>query len=216
VTPLRLRGSTRTTGKRHPERYVDDPAGVRALLAEGFLATVGFVEAGEPRLVPTCYAVSGDTLYLHGSTGSGWLSRLADGRQVCVSIFCVDGLVLADTVMNHSVNFRSLTLFGALERVTGREHEAAMRAVVEQIVPGRSAELPAPSAKDLAATTVLALPLGEASLKQRNGGPSRTTEHPPAWTGTLPRRDSYGPPEPDPLAAGLPVPGYLTAYRQAP
>ncbi|MHB8449909.1 MAG: pyridoxamine 5'-phosphate oxidase family protein [Mycobacteriales bacterium] len=204
----------RTRGRRYPQRQQYEADAARAILAEGYVCSVGFVEAGEPRVMPTCYGLRGDTVYLHGSTGSGWLGLLGDGRAVCISVMLLDALVLADALAHHSVNYRSVTLFGHPRPVTDDvEKVAALTAVVEHVVPGRPAELPKPTAKDLAATSVLAVALAEASVKVRAQGPLEDTLL-PVWTGVLPRRDDYGPAQPTERATEMLVPDYLAGYRR--
>lgn len=211
---MQVGATPRTRGRRYPQRQGHEVGAARAVLTEAIVCVVGFVEAGEPRVMPTCYGLSGDTLYLHGSTASGWLDQLADGREVCVSVLLLDGLVLADTLAHHSVNYRSVTVFGRPRPVTDpAEKRAALTAVVGHVLPGRPADLPEPPGKDLARTSVLALPLAEASVKVRAEGPQLTGDL-PVWTGVLPRRDSYGPAEPTERATGVPAPGYVTGYHR--
>ena len=206
----------RTRARRLPERASYEPAVVHAILDEGFVCHVGFVVDGQPYVIPTGYARAGETLYLHGSSGSRLGMR--PGLPVCVTVTLLDGLVLARSAFHHSVNYRSVTVLGRTRAVTEPdEKEAALRAFVEHVVPGRSDEVRGGDPKELAATAVLALPLEEVSAKVRTGPPKDDEEDYalPTWAGVLPLALTPGRPEPDPLLEpAMPVPPHVLGWRR--
>jgi nitroimidazol reductase NimA-like FMN-containing flavoprotein (pyridoxamine 5'-phosphate oxidase superfamily) len=150
----------RSTVKRRPQRASYDRALVDAVLDAGLVCHVGFSMEGTPFVIPTGYVRVGDRLYLHGSAASQMLRTLAAGAPVCVTVTLLDGLVLARSAFHHSMNYRSVVVLGRAFLVTDEtEKVAALRAFVEHVVPGRWAEVRPPSARELAATAVVALPL---------------------------------------------------------
>ncbi|MEX0674003.1 MAG: pyridoxamine 5'-phosphate oxidase family protein [Gaiellaceae bacterium] len=210
--------SARTEVRRHPERGVYDRAAIDAILDEGLYCHVGFVADGRPFVIPTIHARAGDVLYLHGSPASRMLRTLAGGIDVCVTVTILDGLVLARSVYNHSMNYRSVVVLGNARPVEDREEKlAALGAIVEHVAPGRSADARAPSDKELAGTSVLALALDEASAKVRTGPPKDFDEDVPlpTWAGVVPLELVAREPE---TAEGVPdgvaVPGYAVDYRR--
>jgi len=206
----------RTRVRRLPERAAYDRATVHAILDEGFICHVGFVADGQPFVVPTGYARVGETLYLHGSTGSRL--GLRPGMDVCVTVTLLDGLVLARSAFHHSMNYRSVMAVGRTRPIRDpEEKEAALRALVEHIVPGRSDQVRGGDPRELAATAVLAVPLDEVSAKVRTGPP--IDDEPdydlPIWAGVLPLRQVAGAPVPDPrLDPALAPPSHVTAWRR--
>lgn len=157
--------------RRHAERGSFDRAAAEAILDEAYIAHVGFVVDGEPRVLPMTYGRIGDRLYLHGAVGNAML-RAADGIEMCVTVTLLDGLVLARSAYHHSMNFRSVVLVGRGERVDDPdEKRAAVSAIVDHVVPGRSAVARPANDAELRATFVLALPITEGSVKVRTGGP---------------------------------------------
>jgi nitroimidazol reductase NimA-like FMN-containing flavoprotein (pyridoxamine 5'-phosphate oxidase superfamily) len=183
----RYRRTERTRVRRLPERAAYDRATVHAILDEGFICHVGFVADGQPFVIPTGYARAGETLYLHGSTGSRL--GLRPGMDVCVTVTLLDGLVLARSAFHHSMNYRSVMAIGRTRAVRDpAEKEAALRALVEHIVPGRSDAVRGGNPRELAATAVLALPLLEVSAKVRSGPPVDEEEDYglPVWAGVVP------------------------------
>jgi nitroimidazol reductase NimA-like FMN-containing flavoprotein (pyridoxamine 5'-phosphate oxidase superfamily) len=206
----------RTRLRRLPERGAYDRSTVHAILDEGFLCHVGFVAGGQPYVIPTGYARVGDTIYLHGSTGSRL--GLRPGMDVCVTVTLLDGLVLARSAFHHSMNFRSVMALGRTRAVRdAEEKEAALRALVEHIVPGRSDAVRGGDRGELAATAVLALPLDEVSAKLRTGPP--IDDDPdydlPIWAGVLPLALTPGDPVPDPvLDRSIPVPGHVAGWAR--
>jgi nitroimidazol reductase NimA-like FMN-containing flavoprotein (pyridoxamine 5'-phosphate oxidase superfamily) len=212
----RYQRTERTRLRRLPERAAYDRATVHAILDEGFLCHVGFVVDGQPYVIPTGYARVGDTVFLHGSTGSRL--GLRPGMDVCVTVTLVDGLVLARSAFHHSMNYRSVMAIGRTRPVTDPgEKEAALRALVEHIVPGRSDEVRGGDPRELAATAVLALPLAEVSAKVRTGPPK--DDEPdyalPIWAGVLPLALTPGEPAPDPvLDPSIPAPAHVASWSR--
>ena len=206
----------RTRLRRLPERAAYDRATVHAILDEGFLCHVGFVLDGQPYVIPTGYALVGETLYLHGSSGSRL--GLRPGLDVCVTVTLLDGVVLARAAFHHSFQYRSVVALGRTRLVTDpEEKDAALRAFVEHVVPGRSADVRPGSRKELRATVVLALALDEVSAKVRTG-PVKDEEQDyglPVWAGILPLALVPGRPVPDErLDPRVAVPPYVTGWAR--
>jgi hypothetical protein len=210
--------SARTTVQRLPKRGAYERETVNAILDEGLVCHVGFVLGGEPCVIPTSYARVDDVLYVHGSAASRMLRALAGGVPVCVTVTLLDGLVLARSAFHHSMNYRSAVVLGMARLVEDpEEKQRALWAIVEHIIPGRSADVRAPSANELLATSVLALPIEEASAKIRTGPPLDDPEDMAlgVWAGVLPLRLASQPAEPDPaLSSGLQAPAYVRGYAR--
>jgi nitroimidazol reductase NimA-like FMN-containing flavoprotein (pyridoxamine 5'-phosphate oxidase superfamily) len=206
----------RTTLRRLPERARYDPGTVHSILDEGFVCHVGFVVDGQPYSLPTGYARIGEALYLHGSTGSRL--GLRPGMDVCVTVTLLDGIVLARSAFHHSFQYRSVMVLGRTRLVTdSSEKEAALTALVEHFMPGRSADARPGSGRELAATAVLALPLKEVSAKVRTGDPKDDDEDYglPVWAGILPLALTPGEPMPDSrLDPTIPVPSYVKGWKR--
>ncbi|NES28373.1 GNAT family N-acetyltransferase [Micromonospora terminaliae] len=205
----------RTTATRMRGRMSYDEAAAHAVLDEAYHCTLGFTVDGEPRLLPTLHVRVGDTLYLHGSTGSRPLlaARGDAGLPICVAVTHLDGLVFARSQFNHSANYRSVVAHGTAHLVTDeREKLAVLTALVEKVAAGRSTDSRPPSRRELAETAVLALPLREVSVRARAAGANDdpADRDLPYWAGVVPLRLTPGLPEP---AAGVtaPVPPYLRA-----
>jgi nitroimidazol reductase NimA-like FMN-containing flavoprotein (pyridoxamine 5'-phosphate oxidase superfamily)/RimJ/RimL family protein N-acetyltransferase len=213
----------RTTPKRLAERASYDADLVHSVLDEAYVCHVGFVVDGEPRVLPNLHARVGDTLYLHGSTGSSAaLTGRGDGLPVCVTVTLIDGLVLARSQFHHSANYRSVVAHGTAALVTDpAERDRAFAALVDKIMPGRTGDSRPPNAKELAKTALLALPLREVSAKVRTGGVGDDEEDLdlPHWAGVVPLKLVAGLPEPAPDVL-VPLPAYLrpveTGWRAAP
>jgi uncharacterized protein len=191
----------RTQVRRYPNRGVYDRAQVHGILDEGFLCHVGFAVDGQPFVIPTGYARSGDQIYIHGSAASRMLRTIHQGVDVCVTVTLVDAFVLARSGFHHSMNYRSVVVLGKARQVTDREEKLhALRSFTNHIVPGRWDEVRPPTDQELKATTVLALPLDEVSAKMRSGGPIDDDEDYalPIWAGIVPVRTQMG----EPLADG--------------
>ena len=218
TTPA-LPPSDRVRLRRKRERGSYDRGVIDAILDEALIAHLGIVDGeGQPFVIPTLHARSGDLVYCHGSTASRTLRALAAGAPACLTVSLVDGLVLARSAMHHSANYRSAMLIGRATVVEDLdEKRTALRAVVEHIVPGRWDDVRPPTENELAATSVLAIPIDEVSAKVRSGGPMDDEEDYalPAWAGVIPLASSVGAPEADArLRAGLAPPPYVTGYRR--
>lgn len=197
----------RTRIRRLPEKAVDDVTVLHAILDAARVGHVGFSdESGRPVVVPTGVARDGDRLLLHGSTGSRLFRRLAAGADVCVTVTLLDGMVLARSAFESSMHYRSAMVFGVASEVPQDGKVAALRAMSEAWLPGRWDTLRPPNARELAATMVLALPLGEWSVKVSDGPPDDPAEDldEPVWAGVLPLLTSYGEPVPAPDLRGSP------------
>ncbi|MEV4111084.1 pyridoxamine 5'-phosphate oxidase family protein [Nonomuraea sp. NPDC049695] len=207
-----LSTTPRTTLGREKQRGSTDRNDLYEVLDTGLICHLGVVVNGHPMVVPTGYGRIGETLYLHGSTGATSL-RAGDGSDVCVTVTHLDGIVLARSIFNHSVNYRSAVIYGPARVVTDPdERMAGLRALSEQLAPGQWDYVRRPSRKELAATAVLALSLEEASVKIRRGGPKDEEEDYdlPVWAGVLPLVTSWGEPEPDPvLPEGIDMPVHI-------
>ncbi|PZF99430.1 bifunctional pyridoxamine 5'-phosphate oxidase family protein/GNAT family N-acetyltransferase [Micromonospora deserti] len=206
----------RTTATRTRDRMSYDRAAVHAVLDEAYHCALGFTVAGEPRVLPTLHVRVGDTLYLHGSTGSRpLLAARRDGLPVCVAVTLLDALVYARSQFHHSANYRSVVAHGTAHLVTDeREKAEVLTALVEKVGTGRSADSRPPNRRELAETAVLALPLREVSLRARTGA-VREEEADldlPHWAGVVPLRLTVGPPQPD-AGVRVPVPAYLRPDR---
>jgi uncharacterized protein len=206
----------RTRVRRLPERAAYDRDTVHAILDEGFVCHAGFVVDGQPYVIPTGYARVGETLYLHGSTGSRL--GLRPGMPVCVTVTLLDGLVLARSAFHHSLNYRSVMVLGRTGLVTdSEEKDAALSAFVEHIVSGRGADVRPGNSKELAATAVLAVPLEAVSAKVRQGAPKDDEDDYdlPVWAGVLPLALVPGAPAADPrLDPTITVPPHVAAWRR--
>jgi len=210
--------SDRTRLRRLPERGAHDRATLDAILDEALICHLGFVDAeGRPVVLPTIHTRLGDHIYIHGSGASHMLKRAARGGEVCLTVTLVDGLVLARSAFHHSMNYRSVVVFGRAEEVEGEEKSRALAALVEHVVPGRGADAREPHADELAQTRVLRLPLDEASAKIRTGDPlDDAPDHAlPVWAGVVPVSMTLGEAAPAAdLAPGIDRPGYLDPVRR--
>ncbi|MFB6960078.1 pyridoxamine 5'-phosphate oxidase family protein [Streptomyces sp. NPDC056309] len=216
--PAAYAPTDRTVPTRSADRASYDGELVHAILDEGYVCHLGFVRDGAPVVLPTLYARVGERLYVHGSTGSRPLrmaGKTDPGLPVCLTVTHVDGLVLARSAFHHSINYRSVVVHGTAHQVTDPEEKRlALDALVDHVVPGRSADSRPANTKELAATAVLRLDLDEVSAKLRVGGVNDEPEDLslPHWAGVVPVRREYGTPLADPdLAPGTGLPGYLTA-----
>ena len=208
----------RTKLKRLPKRGHFDRETVYAILDEGFICHVGFAVDGQPFVIPTGYARVDDKLYIHGSQASRMLRSLAGGLDACVTVTIVDGLVLARSAFHHSINYRSVLVFGRATLVEDpKEKYDALVALSEHIVPGRWADVREANEVEMKLTTVLCLPMEEASAKIRTGPPLDDEEDYalPMWAGVVPLKLVAGEPINDPrLSAEIPVPEYAAHYKR--
>jgi uncharacterized protein len=208
----------RTRVRRLPERARYDRATVDAILDEGFVCHLGFCSDGQAVVIPTAYVRVGDAIYLHGAPANHALRRAVDDDSVCLTVTLVDGLVLARSAFHHSINYRSVVVFGVAHEVEGPdEKRSAMLAFVDHVLPGRSADTRPPSDSELRATRVVKVVITEASAKVRPGGPKEEPEDlalTGIWAGQLPLHVVPGAPVPDDSApVTAPLPPYLASYR---
>lgn len=208
----------RTKLRRLPKRGDFERETIYRILDEAFVCHVGFTVDEQPFVIPTAYARTGDQLFLHGSQASRVMRALAWEVEVCVTITLVDGLVLARSAFHHSINYRSVVIFGKATVVRDEtEKLAALRAFTEHIVSNRWQDVRPPTENELKATTVLSLPLQEASAKVRTGNPIDEKEDyaMDVWAGVIPLQLSAGKPIGDAkLKDGIEVPGYVAEYRR--
>ena len=212
--------SPRTRMRRGAQRADYSPDTVRGILAEASLCHVAFSDGEQAHVIPTAYGLLGDELCIHGSTANRVLRALAQGAEACLEVTLVDGLVLARSAFHHSMNYRSVILYGRA-RVVDEPAEKldAMRALIEHLIPGRWDEVRAPSPEEFARTLVLALPIDEASAKLRTGPPAEEEDDYaiPCWAGVLPLGTVAGAPVDDGrLVAGVEVPGYVSGLAPSP
>ena len=199
----------RNTVRRIPDRGSYDRQTVYEILDDGFLCHVGFAVDGQPFVIPTLYGRSNDQLYIHGAPASRMLKTLADGVPVCLTVTHVNGLVLARSAFHHSINYRSVVVFGTATEVSGDEKEQGLFVISEQVLRGRWDESRTSTEKELQATSVLKLTIDSASAKVRTGGPKDEEDDYslPIWAGVVPIHQTFGPVEADPkLTADIPVP----------
>jgi nitroimidazol reductase NimA-like FMN-containing flavoprotein (pyridoxamine 5'-phosphate oxidase superfamily) len=208
----------RTRIYRKPGRASYDRDLVHSILDEALICHVGFVQHGQPYVIPTIHARMGETLFLHGARGNRLLKALIDGTPCCVTVTLVDELVLARAALHHSLNYRSVMVLGTAREVTDRdEKEDALRAVVEHIAAGRADEIRSADETDLKSTRVLSLPIEEASAKVRTGPPvdEKADLELPHWAGQLPLTSGTGDPIPAPDLVGDPaIPESVRSLRR--
>jgi nitroimidazol reductase NimA-like FMN-containing flavoprotein (pyridoxamine 5'-phosphate oxidase superfamily) len=210
--------TARTRLVREPDRAVYDRAAAYQILDEGFICHVGFAVDGQPFVIPTGYGRAGDNLYIHGSAASRMLRRVDEGVAVCITVTLLDGLVLARSIFNHSMNYRSVVVLGTAVAVTdAKEKLEALRLLSEHILPGRWAESRQPNEKELKATLVMRLPIEEFSAKVRKGPPVDDEEDYafPTWAGVIPLTIVAGGPIDDArLMPGQKAPEYARTYTR--
>jgi len=210
--------TVRTRVTREPQRAVYEREAAYRILDEGFICHVGFSLEGQPFVIPTSYGRAGDNLYLHGSVASRMLRAMKEGVPVCVTVTLVDGLVLARSVFNHSMNYRSVVVLGRATAVEdSAEKTEALRALTEHIVPGRWAGARQPNERERKATLVMRVPITEFSAKVRTGPPIDDEEDYsfPTWAGVIPLEMVAQTPVPDPkLDRGVAAPSYVRKYSR--
>jgi nitroimidazol reductase NimA-like FMN-containing flavoprotein (pyridoxamine 5'-phosphate oxidase superfamily) len=209
----------RTRLVREAERGVYNREAAYRILDEGFLCHVGFVADGQPFVIPTSYGRKDDRLYIHGSAASRMLRQMKDGVPVCVTVTLLDGLVLARSIFNHSMNYRSVVILGKATPVDDAvEKVEALRLLSEHIIPGRWADARRPSERELKATLVMRVPIEEFSAKVRTGPPIDDEEDYsfPTWAGVVPLETVARPPINDPrLDPQYKAPPYAAHYVRA-
>lgn len=211
--------SARTRVKRIPEGAEYDRATIDAILDEALVCHMGFVQDGQPYVIPTLQARVGDELYIHGSSASRALKVLTDGAPVCVTVTLLDGLVLARSIFEHSVEYRSVVVLGNARLIDEPDEKLrALEALSEQLIPGRWADARKPNEQELKATSILALRLDEASAKISLGPPDDSDSPDadlPIWAGNIPFRTTALPPVDDPeLKNDIPPPPYVVGYTR--
>lgn len=209
----------RTQVKRIPELAEYDRSVIDDILDEALVCHVGFVDDDQPYVIPTLHARVGDDLYVHGSSASRALRVLSSGVPICVTVTLLDGLVLARSVFEHSVDYRSVVILGTARLIEDPDEKMrALEALTEQLIPGRWGDARKPNEQEMKATSVLALPLDECSAKVSFGPPDdgeSADADLPVWAGNVPFKTVALPPVPDPLLKrDIPVPGYASNYTR--
>jgi len=209
----------RTTLKRLPKRGSHERETINQILDAGFICHVGFVIEGQPFVIPTGYARIGDRLIIHGSQASRMLRALKTGIDACINVTLIDALVLARSAFHHSMNYRSVVILGRAKLIDEREEKLeALFALSEHMIPGRWQEVRKPSEAELQQTTVLSMPIEEASAKIRTGPPLDDEEDyaMEVWAGVLPMRTIAENPLPDPrLGKTVEIPDYVFNYKRS-
>jgi nitroimidazol reductase NimA-like FMN-containing flavoprotein (pyridoxamine 5'-phosphate oxidase superfamily) len=210
--------SDRTRVKRIPDRGKYDRETIDAILDEGLVCHVGFAVDGQPFVIPTGYARDGDRLIIHGSSASRMLRALAGGIDACITVTLLDDLVLARSAFHHSMNYRSVVILGKATLVDDWDEKMeAMRILTEHLIPGRWDDCRGPNEIEMKATTIMEIPLDEASAKLRTGPPGDDDEDYalPHWAGLVPIAPVAGTPVPDPkLTEGIEPPDYVRNYKR--
>ncbi len=212
-------GSTeRTTIRRIPERAVVAVDSLHAVLDAGLVAHVSVTDdTGQPFVVPVAYARWGDDVVFHGSTASRLFRGLSQGQPTCLTVTRLDGVVLARSAFESSMNYRAVMVLGVCRQLNGEDKSEALRRVSDHLLPGRWKDIRPPSNKELAATLVLALSLQECSVKIRTGGPEDPDEDMsvPTWAGEVPIVESFGAPiDADETASRFPIPTYVSTWTR--
>jgi nitroimidazol reductase NimA-like FMN-containing flavoprotein (pyridoxamine 5'-phosphate oxidase superfamily) len=197
---------------------VQDRSALHAVLDAGLVAHVAVTDDdGQPYIIPVAYGRDGERVLFHGSTASRLFRGLANGQRTCLTVTLLDGLVLARSLFESSMNYRGAVVLGTATKLTGAEKLHALHVVTDHLLPGRWEEARQPSRKELAATLVLSLPLDEASVKIRDGGPEDPPEDVvlPVWAGEVPISEAFGEPvDAADLADGHKVPPYVQGWRR--
>lgn len=221
MTSLPDPGSTpRTRVKRLPDKAVTDRSTAYAILDAGLVAHVAVTTDGQPYVVPVGYARVGDDVIFHGSSASRLFTTLAAGAPTCLTVTLLDGLVLARSLFESSMHYRTVMAIGTCRRLEGEEEVRALLDLSERLMPGRTSEARHPAPQELKATITLALPLDEISVKVGDGPPDDVDSdlvdpvYSRIWAGWVPITESFGEPVADELAEGIPVPDYVTRWRR--
>jgi uncharacterized protein len=207
-----MTATSRTTPSRLAKRAHYDAETIHPILDDALFCTVSYVMAGQAMAIPTAFARKDDQLYIHGSVGSHFIRQIENGEPVCISVMLCDGLVLAKSAFHHSVNYRSVVIFGTARKVTEEAEKMAVLALItDHLVPNRWADLRPTTDSELRKTTVLAFSLAEASAKVRTGGPNDDPEdaHLPTWSGVVPMQTVRLTPIPREGDENVALPDYL-------
>ncbi|HKT47163.1 MAG TPA: pyridoxamine 5'-phosphate oxidase family protein [Candidatus Acidoferrales bacterium] len=214
--PENLSPTERTRVVREPHRGAYDRETIDKILDEGMVCHAGFIVNGQPYVIPTLFARVGDAIYFHGSAASRMLRQLGAGVPVCLTVTLTDGIVLARSIFNHSINYRSVVLLGTATLIgEPAEKLEALRAFSEKLLPGRWNDARQPNEKELKATSILRVPIAEASAKLRIGPPQDDDEDYalPIWAGVIPLQVTQGAPIRDERCdPAIPTPNYVTNY----
>ena len=215
---LKLPVTSRSRLRRIPQRGSQEQELIYSILDEALIAHVGFMSNNQPFVIPMAYGRKSDRLYLHGSPVSRLLKTLQQGVDVCLTVTILDGLVIARSLFHHSMNYRSVVLFGKAKLVEAEDEKmAALKAITEQMIPERWHQSRVPNQKELKATNVLSFEIVEGSAKVRTGAPSDDAEDYslPYWAGELPLKLTPGNPVPDPqLSTEINVPQNIADYQR--
>ena len=214
----KLPRTDRSKLQRFADRGSFDMQLIREILREGLFCHVGFQSDGQVFVIPTAYALMDDSLLIHGSVKSRLMRHLASGAEACVTVTLLDGLVLARSTFHHSMNYRSVVIFGHATSIRAPERKRqALEALVEHLIPGRSTDARDPTDQELSATEIVEIPIEEGSAKVRTGPPSDDAEDISLmiWAGEVPLYlDASAPiPAPD-LETGIAVPAYVSTYHR--
>ena len=212
--------SARTKVKRVPDRAINDRETLYEILDAGLVAHVAVVDAQQPFIIPVAYARNGDDVLFHGSSASRLFRLLAEGHPTCLTVTLLDGLVLARSSFESSMNYRSVIAIGVARPLDGDEKSAALKAISDHLLPGRWPDIRPPAPKELKATMVVSLPLNECSVKVRVGPPEDLPEdladpqYGAVWAGVMPITEVFGTPVPDELSLATPPPVYLEEWHR--
>lgn len=201
--------------RRKPDRLVSEPEGIYSILDEGLIAHIGFVdpESGEPTVIPVAYARDGDRILFHGSTGSRLFLTLKEGAPICATITLLDGIVVARSAFNSSMNYRSVMVFGSARVLEGEAKIQGLRAVSERLVPGLWEAGRRQTAKEFAQTMLAELSLDDVTAKERTGGPLDSEDSGlPIWAGVIPMTINLGEPITDHDSQHVDVPDYVRRH----
>ncbi len=210
--------SKKTVIRRLAELAVHDMSNIHAILDEGFVCHVAYLNEGRPVVIPTLYARDGDRVLLHGSHASGLMLAVKKDSPLSIAITLVDGLVVARSAFESSANYRSVVIHGHGRLLEGEEHEAALDVVVEALIPGRLADIRRPTTQELRKTAIIAVGLDEVSAKVHVGPPDDVESDlgTGVWAGVVPLHLTAGAAEPAPdLEPGVEIPDYLKPYRRS-
>lgn len=210
VEPVRIR--------RFPEKGVDDRAVIDSILDEGFVCHVAYLMDGRPVVIPTLYVRDGDTILLHGSPASGIVMAAKKGSPLCVAVTLVDGIVVARSGFESSINYRSVVIHGEGTLLDGMAHQTALDRIVEALIPGRLDDVRRPTALELRKTSVVSVPIDLVSAKVSEGPPEDDESDlgTGVWAGVVPVLTSFGQPVPAPgLEPGIETPDYLSDFRRS-